>query len=243
MYSTFDNFSTDQGSRRTASIKAAFDGGTWGNEYLSFHVGNNGAGNDAAALPIERMRIDGSGNIGIGTDSPSKKLDVNGGLIAVDYYAGDGTKGTESAMIEVVEDIWYDYDGHIITVYTRYLYFQDGLYVGPSFKSNPNTNKNQQTAAKSKENLKSTKNITDFGSSQISGNEIWIEFNKQFSEQLDKNAPVVSITSTSGNHLFYITEKNKNGFRVKCDEPLNNATFDWVAIAKVPHEIKKIRLN
>ncbi len=53
-WSTFDNYSTDQAPRRTASIKAHFIGGTWGYEALSICVGNAG---DAANEPTERVRI------------------------------------------------------------------------------------------------------------------------------------------------------------------------------------------
>ncbi len=60
-WSTFDNMSSDQGPRRTASIKVGYIGGVWGNEYLSIHVGN---ATDAANLPDERLRIvaTGAGN-------------------------------------------------------------------------------------------------------------------------------------------------------------------------------------
>jgi hypothetical protein len=53
-WSTFDNLPADQGPRRTASVKAAYRGGAWGNEYLSLHVGGS---NDASVEPTERMRI------------------------------------------------------------------------------------------------------------------------------------------------------------------------------------------
>jgi hypothetical protein len=52
----------DNGIRRAADITGGFDGGAWGLEVLQFRVGT-GASNDAKALPTERMRIDGSGNV------------------------------------------------------------------------------------------------------------------------------------------------------------------------------------
>ena len=61
MWATFDNFPSDQGARRTASIVAKFIGGTWGHEALSFHVGYGGSANDDANLPYERVRIHTSG--------------------------------------------------------------------------------------------------------------------------------------------------------------------------------------
>ena len=42
-----------------------------GNNYMHFSTNSNNGGG-------ERMRIDSSGNVGIGTDNPSSTLDVNG---------------------------------------------------------------------------------------------------------------------------------------------------------------------
>jgi|GEM_PF-5738481 len=74
-YSTFDAYTADQNPRRTASIKGAFSGGVWGNEILAFEVGSAG---DAAVEPSEKMRINASGYVGIGTTNPQGPLDVNG---------------------------------------------------------------------------------------------------------------------------------------------------------------------
>ncbi|MGH8017774.1 MAG: hypothetical protein ACREIA_05690 [Opitutaceae bacterium] len=52
-WSTFDNH-PDNGVRRTAIIRAGFDGGVWGSEFLSFHVGGS---DDAQTHPVERMRL------------------------------------------------------------------------------------------------------------------------------------------------------------------------------------------
>jgi len=80
-FSTFDKYPPDQSPRRTASIKGSFSGGAWGAETLSFHVGLNGT-NDVSSEPIERMRIVGNGNVGIGTANPREKLSVNGAIRA-----------------------------------------------------------------------------------------------------------------------------------------------------------------
>jgi hypothetical protein len=68
----------DNTPRRAADIVGGFHGCAWGCEYLSFNVGSNSAANDAGNLNIERMRITGSGNVGIGTSNPTGELVVSG---------------------------------------------------------------------------------------------------------------------------------------------------------------------
>lgn len=60
-WGTFESFPSDVNNRRAADIRAGFDGGTWGNEYISFHVGvGSGSSNDAAAMTDERLKITNS---------------------------------------------------------------------------------------------------------------------------------------------------------------------------------------
>jgi hypothetical protein len=80
MYGTFVDFPSDTGPRRVADIRAGFATDTWSNEYMSFHVGKGGAANDAKSLTIERMRIAGNGNVGIGKTNPNIPLDVGNAL-------------------------------------------------------------------------------------------------------------------------------------------------------------------
>lgn len=59
LWGTFENYPSDTGARRAADIRAGFNGGTWGNEYISFHVGvgTGVVSNDSAAMTTERLRL------------------------------------------------------------------------------------------------------------------------------------------------------------------------------------------
>jgi len=94
-YTTFFNFPSDVGARRTSTIVTGFDSGTWGTEFLSFNVGS-GSANDAALLPIERVRIDGSGNLGVGTSTIIGKLQVNS--TSAPYYGPATSSATANGI-------------------------------------------------------------------------------------------------------------------------------------------------
>ena len=97
-YSTFDAYSADQNPRKTATIKAKYSGGVWGNEALLFEVGGS---NDALIEPTERMRINASGYVGIDNTNPQGPLDVNG-------RAGATSFKVSSAFYDLVNNSpWY----------------------------------------------------------------------------------------------------------------------------------------
>jgi hypothetical protein len=60
----------------TAQIVGGFHGGVWGNEYLAFQVGSGGASNDGSNDPLEKLRILGNGNVGIGTMNAGGLLEI-----------------------------------------------------------------------------------------------------------------------------------------------------------------------
>jgi hypothetical protein len=72
--------SNTAGDKRIASIRAQPAGGTANNRggFVAFH-----AKADGGTMP-ERMRIDQSGNVGVGTSAPTARLHVTGGSIKVD---------------------------------------------------------------------------------------------------------------------------------------------------------------
>lgn len=80
VYSFYPTFQTtnDNDPRRAADIVSGFEGGAWGHEYLTFHVGSDQKPNDKQEITKEKMRITGEGNVGIGKANPIVKLDVNG---------------------------------------------------------------------------------------------------------------------------------------------------------------------
>ncbi|WP_414463368.1 tail fiber domain-containing protein [Hyphomicrobium sp. DY-1] len=95
-YPTFSN-TADNGPRRAADILAGFNGGSWGNQYLSFNVGGVGA-NDVASTTTERMRITNTGNVGIGTQSPTATLQVSGSFTV--SQTGQNTASAASMLVD-----------------------------------------------------------------------------------------------------------------------------------------------
>jgi hypothetical protein len=56
---------------------------------------NSGGGNTNTT---ERMRIDSSGNVGIGTDSPRQKLDISGNIVSNAVYLNDSANNDRNVM-------------------------------------------------------------------------------------------------------------------------------------------------
>ncbi|MBB33875.1 MAG: hypothetical protein CME88_13810 [Hirschia sp.] len=76
-FASFDGYPNDQKPRRAAFMTVGFNSGVWGKEYMAFCVGGS---NDSGVEPTERMRINGAGRVGIGTQAPSTQLHVDGGV-------------------------------------------------------------------------------------------------------------------------------------------------------------------
>ncbi len=180
--------------------------------------------------------------VGIGTTSPSKTLEVDGGLQANNYYAGDGTQGVESASVTVVEDIWVDtWDGTVNNVYYTTMNFKDGLYVSSSKGGDPQLQNSE--IGKSNGDLKRKINITDFGSEKMNGNSLWVDFQDEFKKRLGNGVPVITVTAIGDSDVhYYISEKTQEGFMVNCNEP-TSGSFDWQAMARVKTKSLEIKVQ
>jgi hypothetical protein len=98
----FYNSGNTDGKRLRAFISSGQEGAT-ANEQgasMSFYTAS-----DAASTPTERIRIDSSGNVGIGTISPSQKLDVVGSIEVSDGIYIGGT-GTANKLDDYEEGTW-----------------------------------------------------------------------------------------------------------------------------------------
>ena len=84
-------FSTVDGSGAGAGVKGsiryATTGGTGADTYMSFGVADASTNND-----VERIRIDSSGNVGIGVTSVGDKLEIGGAGSGIILASPDGTR-------------------------------------------------------------------------------------------------------------------------------------------------------
>lgn len=83
---------------------------------------NGGTGND------EKMRLTGSGDLGIGTTAPAARLDVSGGTLRLSDYGGGTITGTETKLLGV------EVDGDVVevdlTAVGANIYNTDGTLTG-----------------------------------------------------------------------------------------------------------------
>jgi hypothetical protein len=85
-------------------------------------------------------------------------------------------------------------------------------------------------------------NLSDFGTETINGNEITVTFSDDFKNKLQGN-PIVTVTALHADAQFYISTVTNNGFTVKAKMPINGATFNWIAMAKIKESAVEINSN
>jgi hypothetical protein len=74
------------------------------------------ATSNSGAAPTEKMRVTADGNVGIGTTSPSEKLDITGGYLK--FNGGDyGLKGSASLTYNPVSDHYFQSSGSTKVVF------------------------------------------------------------------------------------------------------------------------------
>jgi hypothetical protein len=112
----FVNGVVDRADNRFAYIRSLVTGASQNGNHLAF--GTNPDGSE----PTERLRITSAGNVGIGTNNPEYKLDVQGGNQRILNQGtnsileiGNGTTTNQNAIIDLVGDTTYtDYGLRII---------------------------------------------------------------------------------------------------------------------------------
>jgi hypothetical protein len=80
------------------NVHASIEGLENGNGSYTTNMTFNTNGSNSDSAPTERMRITSAGNVGIGTTSPSEKLQVNGTVRATSYKSSDGSAGVTSTF-------------------------------------------------------------------------------------------------------------------------------------------------
>lgn len=79
------------------------------------------------------------------------------------------------------------------------------------------------------------KTVSDFGSSQLNTEELYVDFSEEFANKIALNStiPVVTITSNNPAVVLSVRKKTNKGFYVVASKSVTGLSFDWIAMAKV----------
>lgn len=96
LYGTFGTGSSDTGTRLIASLRAGFNAGSWGKEYLNFWI-NNGSSNDGQSDASQQLVMSlvsgGRVLVNASSDDGSTALQVNGSVRAANYNINSQSVG------------------------------------------------------------------------------------------------------------------------------------------------------
>ena len=115
---TNDNGYTNTGSTATLYLGATDNTLSNSSKIVASHVGGTTADHaqnmqfwtvDAGSTPVERMRIDSSGNVGIGTNSPNAKLEVYGQRVRINAATDPGIELANTSAVKAY--LFYDTSG------------------------------------------------------------------------------------------------------------------------------------
>jgi hypothetical protein len=83
---------------------------------------------------------------------------------------------------------------------------------------------------------KMDKNISDFGTGIVKGNETWVSYSADFAAQLGGSIPVVTVTTDNPEVVLSVKDKSSKGFKV-VSSSTKTANFDYIAMAKVKYNL------
>lgn len=93
--------------------------------------------------------------------------------------------------------------------------------------------------------------VYDNGFAQLTGNEVFVPFNKSFSDMIKNERPVVTITPIGSPAIVFIKSITNEGFTVVSEEEIS-AEFSWIAVgtridndvtARFPEDLKSINFD
>lgn len=77
----------------------------------------------------------------------------------------------------------------------------------------------------------SPQTLQDFGTSEVTGGDTWVDFSIEFSDALGASLSVVTLSADRGDLVLFVKEKSQRGFRIGASGSFP-AHVDWVAAGR-----------
>ncbi len=84
-----------------------------------------------------------------------------------------------------------------------------------------------------KEHEQRLRNISDFGSIEITSEQARVEFSEDFRVLMNGNTPVINLTANSFDVDVIVGEKSSEGFTVEVRPFIPGTVIDWIAMARI----------